>query len=417
MVQRVIAGIGLTVLLACSHSADKAGDVAGQEDTADLVSKDIVEETAGPDVTAPADMADGQDTPDEGNPQTDTADVQGSDAPQDLVTVEWSEPATWVVAGDYDVTHLLDLALAIPGEAGELVNLIVDLFYDPGPLVVSLMLSSLAQQVGPDVPEETWSLFEDALADTINAWLLSNSPDCIQDFFVVGQDLVQILAKLELHSLTSISSMEQEWACQGVHDWTELVLVWKAGCNPSAPGYAQCGRFTFSPADLLATSFPIDLKQSAFTCMTTDEPDYLIIDTHSWDISPGRVVLLALNELILPAVCGEVELLAWVDGMVDCEAVADGLGTEPLKTLGVEKVQVQDACQAAVETMTGPIHSIVADLVAPAQLKIHGKSHLTDHDGDFVVDELTDGLWWGSVVVGQSQGGDLEGEFAGVKLP
>ncbi len=103
-------------------------------------------------------------------------------------------------AGTYDTINHFDFTDAIPGQAGEIINFVVDLFYDPGKIIIDLVKELVAQYVGSWVTDIVFGLFEDALADVVTNWLLNNSPDFIQDLFVIGQDLVQIVKNVELQS-------------------------------------------------------------------------------------------------------------------------------------------------------------------------------------------------------------------------
>ena len=59
----------------------------------------------------------------------------------------------------------------------------MDLFYNPGAIILDLVKELVSQYIGSWVTDIAFGLFEDALGDIITDWLLNNSPDFIQDFF------------------------------------------------------------------------------------------------------------------------------------------------------------------------------------------------------------------------------------------
>ena len=119
-------------------------------------------------------------------------------------------------AGTYDATSTFDFTGAIPGEVGDIINLVVSLFYDPGAFIIDMVKTLVSQYIGSWVTDLAFSLFEDALADVITDWLLNNSPGFIQDFFVIGQDLVQIVKSLTLTSELKISKLSSDYYIQGI---------------------------------------------------------------------------------------------------------------------------------------------------------------------------------------------------------
>lgn len=389
MVARMTICIVATVTLACSGGEQTTTDVGADESgsAADFYTADVGAESE----------------------EQFSAEVTG-----DLAADQESEAQPYLLEANYEIEHLLDLTGALPGEAGQLLNLVVDTYYNPQSILLDLIVASLVQQVGEPVPDEFWSPLEDSLSDVINDWLLMNTPDCIQDLFVVGQDVVQIASQVELRSLTMVSPGQDLYFCQGAHYWQQVILTWKAGCDPLAPGYAECGKYVFTVEDLLAAAIPISLEPTEFTCMVANIDDF-IVDTHSWNVTPGLLVLLAVNEILLPAACGENDLVAWLHQMLDCQAVANAVWTETLEPLGLSVPQVESACLEAVESLVFPVQETVELLSAEGGLKIHGKCGLVGTDPNLGADTLADGLWFGHASVNGTQGGDLEGQFTGQK--
>lgn len=319
-------------------------------------------------------------------------------------------------AGTYDTVNQFDFTDAIPGQAGEIINLIVDLFYDPGKIIIDLVKELISQYIGEWITDIAFSLFEDMLADLITDWLLNNSPGFMQDFFVIGQDLVQIVKNVELTSELKLSKLTNDYYFQGIQNWLGINLYWKLGCaKEGEPGYdPECGKNPFSLQDLSNSDVPIDLITGQFTGMIANF-DNLIIDTHKVDLNYGKLILFVINEMILPAISGFNSLTDLLYSIIDCPAIAEGFVGDILDAIGVDQDEVEDACTSVVGFIVSPIESIIGGLAIDSKLRIHGKCTMVDDNDDLMVDKLVDGFWWGHVEIGSDEGAEFEGTFNAVK--
>jgi len=317
-------------------------------------------------------------------------------------------------AGTYDTVNHFDFTDAIPGQAGEIISFVVDLFYDPGKIIIDLIKELIAQYVGSWITDIAFSLFEDALADVVTNWLLNNSPDFIQDFFVVGQDLVQIVKNVELTSLLVLSKLTNDYYFQGIQNWVGINLYWKLGCDPDDPGYDECGKYPFSLEELQDSDVPIDLIQGQFTGMIANY-DNLIIDTHKIDLNYGKLILFVINEILLPAISGYNSLEDLLYSIIDCQSVADGIIGDVLSAIGIDEDDVEGACTSVVSFIVSPIEELISGLTFDSKLRIHGKCIMLDEDDDLLVDRLLEGRWWGHVEMGGDEGAEFEGDFEAVK--
>jgi hypothetical protein len=317
-------------------------------------------------------------------------------------------------AGTYDTVNHFDFTDAIPGEAGKIINFVVDLFTDPGKIIIDLVKELVSQYIGEWVTDLAFSLFEDALSDIVTDWLLNNSPSFIQDFFVIGQDLIQIVNNVELTSILKLSKLTNDYYFQGEQNWTGINLYWKLGCDKNDPNYDECGKNEFSLQDLVDTDFPLDLISGHFTGMIANY-DNLIIDTHKIDLNYGKLILFVINEILLPAISGYNSLEDLLYSIVDCEAIADGFVGDILGAIGMDKDQVKGFCLSAVGFIVSPVEELISGLSLDSKLRVHGKCRMLDETDDLLVDKLLDGLWWGHVEIGGDEGAEFEGDFEAVR--
>ncbi len=319
-------------------------------------------------------------------------------------------------SGTYDTLNHFDFTDAIPGQAGEVINFVVDLFYDPGKIIIDLIKELVAQYVGGWVTDLVFGLFEDALADVVTNWLLNNSPDFIQDLFVIGQDLVQIVKNVELQSELKLSKLSNDYYFQGLQNWIGINLYWKLGCAKiDEPGYdPECGKNPFSLKDLQDSDVPLDLISGQFTGMIANY-DKLIIDSHKIDLNYGKLVLFVINEMILPAISNYNSLEDLLYSIIDCQSVADGIIGDVLDAIGIDNGDVVDACTSVVSFIISPIEELIMGLTIDSKLRINGSCRMVDEDNDLMVDKLLDGVWFGHVEIGAEEGSQFEGDFTGVK--
>ena len=321
------------------------------------------------------------------------------------------------VSGAHTTSHQLDLQGTLPDAAGQLLDMVVNLFYSPGPILIDLMKDIVSAYVGELVSDVAFSLFEDMLADVVSDWLLNNSPGCVQDLFALGQDLAAIAAYAELHSDCDLSQLQDDYSFEGTFDWTGLSVFWKLGCNPMSPDYDECGEYLFSIEQLFGSAVPIQLSGSQFIAALV-EFDKLTLNEHSLQLSPGKLALLAINELILPAACGQdaVDLMSFTNGVVDCGAIADAMLESVLDAIGIDKGFIKTACETSVAIAVQPIQQAVDTLSADAHLVLQGECTLTDDNNDLAVDHFVNGSLWGHVFSAGVQGAAVTGTFVGDRV-
>jgi hypothetical protein len=313
-------------------------------------------------------------------------------------------------AGTYDLENLFDLTDAIPGEVGEVIDQLVTLFYDPGKFLINQIKTLVKQYVPGFIADAIFGLFEDQLAKIITDWVLNDAPDWVQDFFTIGQDLVQLVAKLELTGLLKISKLQNDYYVEGQIDFTGIILSWKLGCDKNAPDYDECGKYPFDLQDIDNGEFPLDLLSGNWQG-TISKYDQLNVGKHSLSLNYGKLILFVLNQVILKELTGKTSLVDAAVAIVGCDGIADALDN-----LGIfDKDDIFDACEGAVTLLVLPLQSYLLGLEVDSLISLEGKATLMDLDDDLVVDEIVDGTWQGLVLIGGSSGNPFTGAWSAIR--
>ncbi len=316
--------------------------------------------------------------------------------------------------GVYDSLSVFDFTGAIPGQVGEIVTELSTLFTSPGTFLIDQVKKLAAIYVGQLITDVVFGLFEDTVADVIDNWMFNNSPQWVQDILVVGQDLFQIVNKLEMLATLQISKLSNDYYVQGALLWDGLALYWRLGCAPQGqPDYDPlCGRNEFSLADFSNTQFPLNIIEGRFTALIQDF-DQLDIDNHVIKLNYGKLIIFVLNEMILPALTGEHTLTDAVLSFVNCESIGDAVGS--FSVLGITEQTVENFCTSAVGLITNPIELILANLALDSQLRMQGHATLVDDNSDLLVDRTENGTFVGHFESDGQQGNQFTGTWSAVR--
>jgi hypothetical protein len=315
--------------------------------------------------------------------------------------------------GKYDTVNKFNFTGAIPGQAGQVVTLVVTVFTNPGKIVVDLVKTGISQVISPLITDLVFSLFEDELAKLVSKWLLNWEP--LSGFFTVGEDLIQIVNNLELHSELNLTEKGAAQVVQGVQAWKGLRLYWRTGCPPEGdPGFVDCAAHDFSLEDLDNTDFPLDLVSGVFSGAVANF-DQLVIESHVIELNYGKLILFVLNKMILPKVSSYDSLSELLHSLVNCEAIGNGFAGDVLEKIGVGRQVVINFCNDAENWIISPVEGWISSLAADSNLRLQGKCTLVDDNDDLFVDRLTSGQWWGKVETGSGEAKPFEGTFEASK--
>ncbi len=300
--------------------------------------------------------------------------------------------------GTYDTTNVFNFTGAIPGEAGMIIDMVVNLFTDPGVVIIDLIKAAIATQIGELATDAIFGLFEDMLADLISDWLLNNSPDFIQDLFVVGQDLIQIVHHVTLTSDLHISKLQNDYYIEGTQFFLGITLYWKLGCpEEGEPDYdPECGALPLTLEDLEDTEIPVNILEGKFTA-TVDNWNHLTVSKHEIQLNYGALILFVINDLLLPAVSDYDSIEDLLYSIIDCHAIATGFAGDLLGALGISEQDIEDTCNGAVTMIVSPVEEMIASLSLNSHLVLWGQGTMQDDDGDLYVDRFENGSWEGYI--------------------
>jgi len=318
--------------------------------------------------------------------------------------------------GSYHSTSVFDFTGAIPGQVGDIIDEISLLFTSPGQFLIDQIKKLAALYVGEFISNAVFGLFEDKVADIIDDWMFNESPAWVQDILTIGQDLFQIVNNLEMLATLRISKLQNDYYVQGILLWDGIALYWRLGCpEEGAPDYdPACGRNEFTLAQFANTEFPMDIIEGRFTA-SIQNFDQLDIDNHTIKINYGKLIIFALNELILPAISGTHNLEDAILSFVDCRSIAEGIYFSALSGIGVDVDDIEGFCTSAIGVIVSPVMFILGGLAIDSQMRMSGHAVLVDDNDDLRVDRIKDGSFLGHFESDGQEGSPFTGTWSAVK--
>jgi len=331
---------------------------------------------------------------------------------------------TLLASGSYDMVNHFDFTGAIPGQLGKILDTAVQIFYDPGAVIIDQVKNLIKQFVPGILVDAAFSLFEKQLAKVVTKWLLNSSPSWLQDFFQIGQDVLQVVKKLEMLGILKIFKLSNDYFVKGEINFTGVNLYWKLGCDKKDPKYAECGKI---PLDMKGAindpNFPLDLLAGTLTG-TISAQTKLTIDSSTIKLNYGKLIMYVLTHVILKKITGETSFSGAMSKLVNCAGIAKGIGGSVLGKIGVKEKTVKKACDSAVSLLVLPIEQALLGLSLDSKLMLNGGCIMVDDlpkaskgkdwDGDLKVDRMVDGWWQGQIISG-TPGNPFKGDFTAVR--
>ena len=298
--------------------------------------------------------------------------------------------------GAYASNSIFDFTGAIPGTVGDVIDEISLLFNSPGGFLIVQMKRLASLYVGEFITNAVFGLFEDAVVEAVDDWMFTRSPAWVRNILTVGQDLMQIVNRLELLATLTLTKVTSAYTVQGSLRWHGLVLTWRYGCpREGQPNYdPACGRREFSMTDIENTEFPLNLVEGRFNAAIQDY-DRLVIENHVVRLNYGRLVIFVLNELILQTLTGHDNLSDAVHSFIDCAALADRIYFGSLSSIGVDEADIAGFCDGAIDVIITPLTLVLEALAVETALRLSGTAVLEDVDDDLRVDRIVDGEFMG----------------------
>jgi hypothetical protein len=295
---------------------------------------------------------------------------------------------------------------------------IINFFETPGSFIMDLVMD-IVKEVGGiwgTLADLALGWLKDAIGKVLDNWIINNSPQWLQDFFKIGQDMMGIITNLELYSDLMISKLNNNFTVQGKQYWTGIALYWKIGCNPADPGYDECGKIFFTLDDIKNTQFPMDLVAGSFTASIADF-DKLIENLHAIKLNYGKLVLFVLNELIIANITGGQahSIVEAAKLWLDCKGISQGILGEIIGWFTGNQQDVENLCNGMIDFLLTPVQMFIGALTLDTQLSLQGNGILVDSDCDLKVDEIVKGVYQGFMETSGSQQASFTGKFEAKK--
>ena len=341
-------------------------------------------------------------------------------------------------AGPYDMVNHFDFTGAIPGQLGQILDTAVQIFYDPGAFIISQVKNLIKQFLPSIIVDVAFSLFEKQLAKVVTDWLLNSSPKWLQDFFGIGQDVLQIVKKLEMLGILKIFKVSNDFFIKGDMNFTGVNIYWKLGCKKGTPGYATCGKVgcdetkkdyaTCATFDMQQSindpNFPLDVLAGTLTGTISGQTK-LTIDASTIKLNYGKLIMYVLTHVVLKKITGETSFSGAMSKLVNCAGIAKGIGNSILGKLGLKESTVKGVCDSAVSLLVLPVEHLLSGLKIDSNLMLQGNATLEDDKpimgpgqdwiGDLRVDRIIDGIWTGTIVSG-TPGKPFKGDFNATRI-
>ncbi len=323
-------------------------------------------------------------------------------------------------AGTYDMINHFDFTGAIPGQLGQILDTAVQIFYDPGTFIIEQIKNLVKQYIPAIIADAVFGLFEKQLAGYISDWLLNSSPSWLQDFFQMGQDVLQIVKKLEMLGILHVYKYGNDFFFNGDIDFTGINLWWHLGCAKTDPNFDTCGTKLTLDLTQLSTdpNFPLDLISGKLAGSITAQT-HMSIDSTTITLNYGKLILYVLTNIVLKKITGQTSFVAAMQKLIDCQGLGNTLGGI---IPGVGGSQLTSFCNSTISLIVLPLESMLGGLSLDSGLSLKGDCTMVDDpdkDGnyDLKVDRLIDGIWVGNIVVQGSSGKNFKGDFTATRQP
>ena len=305
--------------------------------------------------------------------------------------------------GAFETTYRFVTPTPHMGEVGELVNSFVVFSLDPASVLTSLVAEQLVEQLTGSASDICIEDLQAAFADATADWFLGNSPEMVQDLWILSYDLVGILSDVAFYAQTVF--VEEPDGCKGTINWTGIEVA----------NWGGVATWHFSLEDLAATATPIDMAKSTFV-VEAATPQKLVMPPSSMSLDFGRVALLVLNEVLLVSVSELDDFEMLLLSVVDCQAIVAALPPDVLGCSGIESWELQVMCTTATDTMLESCMQAISNLESPSAIEVQGTCLQVDNDADGQADELSGGVLSGTVSSGWETGAAVQGQFEGCVL-
>ena len=297
---------------------------------------------------------------------------------EDTDPVQWDVEVLEValdVTGSYRVTSEFDLASGLPGTAGTVINTFIDMTDDPQD-PATWVLDQLVANIDSGLVQDFIQDARPALDVILNEVLLQTTPDIVATLVEMGDAFGQIARNFGTGSELRVST-DVDTALVAQHIMTELIFTIDGDTYP----YPLADMGMANPS----AQVPFTYNANRFT-----------LGTHEFPFSYGTILLVALEQIIIPLINDSAtDLESLLTDLVDCAAIGDavadyiGFGTSGM---------YEGGCLLGLEAAAGYLEGLILSLDSNAMvLGINGEARWIDSNNDHRVDVLQGGTWEGNM--------------------
>jgi hypothetical protein len=303
-----------------------------------------------------------------------------------------SETVPLTAEGKYAVTSQFDIATNMPGTAGQVINQIIDATDSPDDpthwildqLVAQLPAGSFKNTVQGAIP---------FVSGYLNDRLLDVAPDFVVTLRDLGNKFGQAARKFgTLETLEVGANNQANKTVQGVHfvvDTLELDYMFK----------------DYAIADVSVPGVSVMLESSG----------RLSIGEHKVPLSYGKVMRIALDEMVIPLINpSAVTLEDVLKDVVNCHAV----GQYVYEAVDIGSPSTfETACLAGLKAGSNAIYAQMAKVDTVAlEFGLTGVAKAVDKNHDGKADQLQTGAWAGTLAYGTAGAPLAAATFSGTRM-
>jgi hypothetical protein len=267
---------------------------------------------------------------------------------------------------------------------------------DPAP-ILQQMTEQLAADISAAINEDLLPWYDDGIPE--------ECPDALAQ---IEDDVAAALSQLPPEGVTQMAGesnamLEQLLDSVTVTGQLELVLANEAGVYNATldvlgaafsggPSCApDCTTFTQDFFDL--GEVHLQVEQSLFD-ITAEGADGIQIAPFQWTLSPGRFLLYAFVNVVMPEYGFEKGVDHLFQSLVDCEELVKAIDETTVACLKFHAAQIdmQKSCEDVMKGLHTQFYQQFAGLTAPQHLQTFGSGTLLDDDGDMKADGLQGSL-------------------------
>lgn len=274
--------------------------------------------------------------------------------------------------GTYAVRSSFDVATNMPGKVGEAVNLVIAATDNPDDPAAWILEQAVAAMPN-GLLKSALNQIRGFVAGFINDRILQVAPNFVAVMTQVGNDLGQVAKRFELNETLEVTGATATHTVTGLHLKIDNV-----------------------ERDFAFADYQIPNIVVPNIGVTFDDTGTLELAPHRVPLAYGKVLRIALDELIIPTIDPTAnDLHELFAHEIDCAAVGQQIASALALGFGADTFAA--GCRAGVTASANLIYAKIAEIDGSAlEFELTGTAKALDSDGDGKVDRIQSGTWTGT---------------------